>query len=90
MSLGEVDCEVPKAPRNEAPKALWGWVWGGGPPPQLGWGLGRAVPLPRNFSKMHVEFTHFAEFCEDGDSLRLTKFYQIKIIIFIPNVFFTK
>ena len=33
---------------------------------------------PRNFCKMHVEFTHFAAFCEDYDILRLTKFTKLK------------
>ena len=40
-------------------------------------------PSTRSFYKIHVEFTHFAAFCEDYGSLRLTKFTKLnKLYLF--------
>ena len=50
----------------------------GCPPPQLGWVWGGAQALLRNFCKIHDNFTHFASFCEDYDSLRLTQLTKLK------------
>ena len=46
-------------------------------PPQLGWGLARGCAHP-NFFLIHVQFTHLAAFCEDYNSLRLSKFTKLK------------
>ena len=46
-------------------------------PVGVGFGEGLCAS-PRNVCKMHVEFTHFVTFCEDYDSLRLTKFTKLK------------
>ena len=48
-------------------------------PPQLGWGLGRGcAPTQEIFVKFTLNFIHFAEVCEDYDSLKLTKFTKLK------------
>ena len=76
LTLRGVECEAPKAPRNEEPK---GWSLGGGVPLPVGVRFGGGLcSSPRNFWKIHVEFTHFAEFCEDYNSLRLIKFTKLK------------
>ena len=56
-----------------------GGVWGGVSPSPVGVGFGEGLcPFPRNFCKMHVEFTHFAASSEDYNSLRLSKFTKLK------------
>ena len=48
-------------------------------PSPVGVGFEKGLcPSPRNLCKMHVEFPHFSAFCEDYDSLRLTKFTKLK------------
>ena len=51
LSLGGVECEAPKASRNEVPKALRGW---GGVLGREWWGLGRGDAPPQEF---FVKFT---------------------------------
>ena len=67
LTLEGVECETQKAPSGwDLGKGVllpsWSCVWEG------------LYPFPRNLCEIHVEFTNFAAFCEDYNSLRLTKF----------------
>ena len=54
---------------------------GEGCPLPVGVGFGEGLcPYPRNVCKIQVEFSHFAAFCEDYDSLRLMKFTKFKLL----------
>ena len=54
------------APRNKSPRV---WVWGGGVPSQLGWGLGKGcAPTQEMFLQFTLNVLIFAEFCEEYDS----------------------
>ena len=56
-----------------------GATWKGVSPSPVGVGFGeRLCSSPRIFCEIHVEFTLFASFCEDYDSLILTKFTKLK------------
>ena len=92
VSLGGVECEAPKPPRNEAPKGPRGLGLGIGCPLFRGGDtalLGKELcPSSRNFCKIHVQFTHFEAVCElfsavFKQQLEIVKIYQIKIIIII-------